>query len=113
MVRSGDEIELNGPARSLNLLISDEELAGRLAEWKANPPAPKATRGYAKLYIDHVLGADKGADLDFLVGASGSVVTREVALDEPDGFLGHDLRRLGHLAPAALSAPGQERARPP
>ena len=43
----------------------------------ARPPAPKATRGYAKLYIDHVLGADRGADLDFLVGSSGSVVTRE------------------------------------
>jgi len=68
---------VNGDARSLNLLISDEELEARLAEWRRNPPAPKAVRGYAKLYIDHVLGADKGADLDFLVGASGSVVTRE------------------------------------
>ena len=77
VVQNGDEIELNGPTRSLNLLISDEELEARLVVWRANPPAPKATRGYAKLYIDHVLGADKGADLDFLVGSSGSVVTRE------------------------------------
>jgi hypothetical protein len=52
-------------------------MEARLAEWRKNPPAPKAVRGYAKLYIDHVLGADKGADLDFLVGSSGSVVTRE------------------------------------
>jgi dihydroxy-acid dehydratase len=61
----------------LSLSISAEELEGRLAAWRANPPAPKYTRGYAKLYVDHVLQADQGADLDFLVGSSGSVVTRE------------------------------------
>ena len=57
--------------------ISDAEMEARLTAWRANPPPPVATRGYAKLYIDHVLQADKGCDLDFLVGASGSVVTRE------------------------------------
>jgi dihydroxy-acid dehydratase len=36
------------------------------------------TRGYASLYVDHVLGADRGADLDFLVGHSGSAVAREM-----------------------------------
>jgi dihydroxyacid dehydratase/phosphogluconate dehydratase len=49
----------------------------RLKAWRADRRPPTYTRGYAKLYIDHVLQADKGCDLDFLVGASGSVVTRE------------------------------------
>jgi len=77
IVRNGDEIVFDGPTRALNLQISDAEMEARLAVWRANPPLPLATRGYAKLYIDHVLQADKGCDLDFLVGASGSVVTRE------------------------------------
>jgi len=56
---------------------SDAEMEARLAFWRANPPPPVATRSYAKLYIDRVLQADKGCDLGFLVGASGSVVTCE------------------------------------
>jgi dihydroxy-acid dehydratase len=43
--------------------------------WK--PPAPPSERGYYKLYYDHVTQADRGADLDFLVGSSGVEVTRE------------------------------------
>jgi len=77
VVRDGDEIVLDGPGRTLDLRISPDELASRLTAWRADRPAPKATRGYAKLYIDHVLQADQGCDLDFLVGSSGSVVTRE------------------------------------
>jgi dihydroxy-acid dehydratase len=77
VVRNGDEIVFDGPGRTLNLAVSDAELESRLAAWRADRPAPKYTRGYAKLYVDHVLQADQGADLDFLVGASGSVVTRE------------------------------------
>jgi dihydroxy-acid dehydratase len=77
VVRSGDIITLDGPTRALNIAISDEEMAERLKAWRADRPAPTYTRGYAKLYVDHVLQADKGCDLDFLVGASGSVVTRE------------------------------------
>jgi len=77
VVRSGDVITLDGPARALSIAISDEEMAQRLTAWRADRPAPTHTRGYAKLYVDHVLQADKGCDLDFLVGASGSVVTRE------------------------------------
>jgi len=77
VVRSGDVITLDGPARALTIAISDEEMAERLAAWRADRPAPTYTRGYAKLYVDHVLQADRGCDLDFLVGASGSVVTRE------------------------------------
>jgi L-arabonate dehydrase len=54
--------------------VSDAELARRKSEWKA-PETPK--RGYYKLYVDHVQQADKGADLDFLVGGSGTTVSRD------------------------------------
>ena len=68
-------IELNVPARRLKLLISDAELSERLARWK--PPAPHLNSGYWKLYTDHVLQADEGADLDFLVGQRGAFVPRD------------------------------------
>ena len=55
--------------------MTDEELARRLADWKA--PEPPMTSGYWKLYIDRVLQADEGADLDFLVGKRGSFVPRD------------------------------------
>ncbi len=75
LVQNGDLIELNVPERRLQLLVSEEELAVRKAAWVAPPAA--ANRGYVHLYINHVLGADKGADLDFLQGSSGSAVTRD------------------------------------
>ncbi len=74
-VRNGDLITLDVPARSLHLHISEAEMAERRAAWV--PPTPHAVRGYAKLYIDHVLQADKGADFDFLVGKTGSPVPRD------------------------------------
>ena len=77
MVRDGDEISLDGPNRRLELLVSSEELAARAAAWKQQQPPPKYSRGYYQLYIEHVMQADQGCDLDFLVGASGSVVDRE------------------------------------
>ncbi len=77
IVRNGDEIAFDGPARKLDLLISDAEMAKRLAEWNRTRAAPKYGRGYYKLYYDHVLQADRGCDLDFLVGGSGDVVDRE------------------------------------
>jgi dihydroxy-acid dehydratase len=75
LVRTGDFVELDVPARRLELLVDDEELARRRAVW--HPPAPPARRGYVGLYIDHVLQANRGADLDFLVGSSGAAVPRE------------------------------------
>jgi dihydroxy-acid dehydratase len=72
LVRDGDMIELDVAGRRLHLDVSEEELAQRRAAWEAPPAA--ATRGYVKFYIDHVLQADRGADLDFLVGHSGSAV---------------------------------------
>jgi len=73
-VETGDVIELDVEARRLHLDVPDEELARRRAKWK--PPAPHEPRGYLKLYLDHVLQADRGADFDFLVGGSGARVFR-------------------------------------
>jgi L-arabonate dehydrase len=75
LVRTGDMIELDVAARSLRLDVADDELARRRAGW--TPPAPPAARGWVKLYVDHVLQADRGADLDFLVGGSGGTVPRQ------------------------------------
>jgi len=74
LVRSGDMITLNVPKRLLRLEVDEETLASRRAKWTA-PPLPD--RGWLKLYAEHVLQADKGADLDFLVGHSGAHVARD------------------------------------
>jgi dihydroxy-acid dehydratase len=57
--------------------VSDEELALRKPPFRETGAFATAERGWQKLYIEHVQGADTGADLDFLVGSSGSQVTRE------------------------------------
>ena len=75
LVQDGDLIELDVPARRLQLLVDDAELTRRRAAWA--PPEPVATRGYVKLYVDHVQQAHLGADLDLLVGSSGSIVERD------------------------------------
>jgi L-arabonate dehydrase len=75
LVKNGDIIELDVGRRRLHLQVSDEELARRRADWK--PPQPKLESGYWKLYTDHVLQADEGADLDFLVGKRGAFVPRD------------------------------------
>ena len=75
LVRNGDMITLDVPARRLHLHVDDAELAARRAVWQ--PPAPHAARGYVKMYVDHVLQANDGADLDFLVGRSGAPVGRD------------------------------------
>jgi len=75
LVQNGDIIELDVDQRLLHLHVSDETLAERRKAW--TPPTPAANRGYVHLYINHVMGADQGADLDFLQGNSGSKVTRD------------------------------------
>ncbi|HTI03316.1 MAG TPA: IlvD/Edd family dehydratase [Acidisoma sp.] len=75
LVRDGDLITLDVAGGRLHLHVPDEELAARRAAWV--PPAPAADRGYTKLYVDHVLQANEGADLDFLVGRSGAAVPRD------------------------------------
>ena len=75
LVENGDMIDLDVKKRRLHLDVTDKELAKRKAKW--TPPKPPLTRGYYKLYIDHVNQASDGADLDFLVGTSGSAVPRD------------------------------------
>ena len=77
IVHNGDEILLDAPNRRLELLVPPHEIAARLEQWPSRRPPKKHTRGYYHLYVEHVLQADKGCDLDFLTGASGSVVDRE------------------------------------
>ncbi len=64
LVRSGDRIRLSVKAKTLDLLVSGAELARRRAAW--TPPARRPERGYARLYMDHVLQAEHGCDFDFL-----------------------------------------------
>jgi len=75
LVKDGDMIELDVPNRKLHLDISEDELATRKAQWQM--PAPISSRGYVNMYIHHVLQADQGVDLDFLVGKSGDKVSRD------------------------------------
>lgn len=65
LVRTGDRIRLDAEARRFDLLVADDELAARRAAWTPPPPPPGAERGYMKLYLDSVLGAEKGCDFDF------------------------------------------------
>ncbi len=66
LVRTGDEIALDVPARTVSLMVDEEELERRRAELR--PRARRFPRGYVRLYEDHVLQAHQGADFDFLVG---------------------------------------------
>ena len=75
LVESGDMIEVDAPNRRLHLDVSDAELEKRRAA--RAPFVPPYDRGYSKLYVETVNQADKGADLDFLVGNSGTPVMRE------------------------------------
>jgi dihydroxy-acid dehydratase len=75
LVQDGDMIELDVEARRLHLDVSDEELERRRAQWK--PLLPQSKGGYQQMYVQHVMQACHGADLDFLVGCRGSEVPRE------------------------------------
>ncbi len=74
LVKTNDIIALDVPNRSLRLEVDDASLAGRRAHWK--PPA-LPDRGWIRLYVEHVMQASQGADLDFLVGQSGAPVARD------------------------------------
>ena len=74
LVENGDYIVLDVPARSLQLEVSEEVLKERRQRWKA---APLPERGWVRLYVEHVLQANRGADFDFLVGGSGADVPRD------------------------------------
>ena len=77
VVQTGDVIVLDVAARTLNIDISDEELAKRIPNTATTQAFASPDRGWQKLYIDHVMQADTGADNDFLTGGSGSEVLRE------------------------------------
>jgi len=68
LVRDGDEIELDVPKRTLSLRVGEAELAKRRAAWKPRPP--HFTRGYGRMFVDHILQANEGCDFDYLRGAT-------------------------------------------
>jgi dihydroxy-acid dehydratase len=75
VIQTGDLITLDVPKRTLTVAVTDEELKKRKNLFKALPPVTE--RGYVNLYINHVQQAHLGADMDFLVGNSGSKVSRD------------------------------------
>jgi dihydroxy-acid dehydratase len=75
LVRNGDLVTLDVAARRLHLHVDDAELERRRAAW--SPPKPRLDSGYWKLYVDHVLQADEGCDLDFLRGKRGAFVPKD------------------------------------
>jgi dihydroxy-acid dehydratase len=77
LVQTGDEITLDVPGRTLTLEVSEEELLGRRPNAATLAGFATPVRGWERLYIDHVQQADTGADLDFLVGATGDHVSRD------------------------------------
>jgi dihydroxy-acid dehydratase len=77
LVRSGDPVILDVPARRLDIDIPEAELAARGPATAATDAYARPSRGWQSLYVNTVQQADTGADLNFLVGASGAEVTRE------------------------------------
>jgi dihydroxyacid dehydratase/phosphogluconate dehydratase len=75
LVRDGDVIELDIPARRLELRVSEDELASRRAEWKA--PAPRFERGYGVMFSQFVSQADEGCDFKFLETGSRAAASGE------------------------------------
>jgi dihydroxy-acid dehydratase len=76
-IKSGDIIDLDVAARTINVKLSDAELNTRPVSALTEKAYANPDRGWQRMYIDHVMQADTGADLDFLIGSSGQDVTRE------------------------------------
>jgi dihydroxy-acid dehydratase len=76
LVRSGDRISVDVPARRIHLEVSDDELARRRAAW--TPPPPRYERGYGWLFSRHILQANDGCDFDFLETSFGAAVSEPV-----------------------------------
>jgi len=78
LARTGDIITVDIPARRIHLAVGDAELAQRRAQWR--PPAARYERGYGRMFLDHILQADQGCDMDFLLSQGGA------SAGEPDIF---------------------------
>jgi dihydroxy-acid dehydratase len=76
LVRTGDRITVDVPARRIHLEVDDQELAARRAAW--TPPPPRYERGYGWIYARHVRQADQGCDFDFLETGFGAPVPEPV-----------------------------------
>lgn len=77
LIETGDWITLDVANRKLTVELTDEELSGRRPTSSTTDGFASPTRGWERLYVEHVMGADTGADLDFLLGSSGDKVSRE------------------------------------
>ena len=77
LIRTGDTVVLDVPGRRIDMDVPAAELARRTPDAATLAAFATPTRGWEQLYVDHVMQADTGADLDFLVGGSGSTVSRE------------------------------------
>lgn len=77
LVRTGDVISLDVPGRRIDVELSDDEISTRTPSKITAAGFTNPSRGWERLYVDHVLQANTGADLDFLIGSSGSTVSRE------------------------------------
>ena len=77
LIRTGDTVVLDVPGRRIDIDVPAEELARRTPDPATLAGFATPTRGWEQLYVEHVMQADTGADLDFLVGGSGSTVSRE------------------------------------
>jgi dihydroxy-acid dehydratase len=64
LVKNGDRIRISVRERKIELVVSEDEMQRRKSAWKR--PVLSPARGYAKLYMDHVLQAEQGCDFDFL-----------------------------------------------
>jgi dihydroxy-acid dehydratase len=84
LIRDGDIIALDAHTGTLEVRLTDDELARRKVEW--TPPRRRRVRGYGALYVDHVLQADSGCDFDFLVGRSPDPANEPEAVF--DGWVG-------------------------
>jgi len=76
LLRTGDIVEVDVDARSINMRVSEEELAKRRAEWKE--PPPRYGRGYGHMFLKHIQQANEGCDFDFLKTEFGPPVGEPV-----------------------------------
>jgi dihydroxy-acid dehydratase len=76
LVKNGDRIRLDVPARRLELLVSAAQLKARRKKWKAPPARPEDSRGYRKLFLGAVTQADRGCDFDFLASETVTRIPR-------------------------------------